>query len=367
MTKTKTIDRRAKFDFVRYSNCWEDPLLLLGALPEGAKCLSIASAGDNSFMLLSGGARSVTAFDLNPVQLALCELKKAAIYALSYEELIAFLGFAAMPGEWRLAAYRDKLRPIMPSYAAALCDARPGPIAAGVVDCGKFESYFRIFSRRVLPLAHSKREVAEIFTPRTPEGRADFFDKVWANLRYRLLFKLFFNRFVMGRLGRDPEFFRYVDKMVISKEIWGRAERAMKDLTTEDNPYMRYVFTGSFSPVLPDYVLPGNYGIIRERLDRIRFVKATPDELAGGEGDFDFFNLSDIFEYMGRDVFEETARTLRHLASPGAVFAYYNMLLPRDLTEAVPGLEPRAALADRLFARNRAFFYGAYHVDTLSS
>ena len=37
MTKTKTIDRRAKFDFVRYSNCWEDPLLLLGAMPERAK------------------------------------------------------------------------------------------------------------------------------------------------------------------------------------------------------------------------------------------------------------------------------------------------------------------------------------------
>ena len=69
MSTAQAVEDRAKFDFVRYANCWEDPLLLLGAMPPRARCLSIASAGDNSFSLLCGGAASVTAFDLNRAQL----------------------------------------------------------------------------------------------------------------------------------------------------------------------------------------------------------------------------------------------------------------------------------------------------------
>ena len=37
MSKAQAIQDRAKFDFVRYANCWEDPLLLLGAMPARAK------------------------------------------------------------------------------------------------------------------------------------------------------------------------------------------------------------------------------------------------------------------------------------------------------------------------------------------
>ena len=36
MSKAQAIQDRAKFDFVRYANCWEDPLLLLGAMPARA-------------------------------------------------------------------------------------------------------------------------------------------------------------------------------------------------------------------------------------------------------------------------------------------------------------------------------------------
>ena len=55
----KAIQDRAKFDVIRYANCWEDPRLLLGVLPPKARCLSIASAGDNSFSLLCGDAQAL--------------------------------------------------------------------------------------------------------------------------------------------------------------------------------------------------------------------------------------------------------------------------------------------------------------------
>lgn len=364
MNDSAAIDLRARFDFIRYANCWEDPQLLLGALPPGARCLSIASAGDNSFSLLAGGASSVTAFDINPAQLALCELKKAAFATLSHEAFLRFLGFLPAQGDERLALYRNRIRPLLPEFVAASFDANPGVVAAGVVDGGKFESYFRLFRRRILPLAHSRRECAELLNRKSDGERRRFFYKTWANLRYRLLFKIFFSRFVMGRLGRDPEFFRYVKTSSISKDIWKRAERAMTELPTNDNPYLRYIISGSFLPTLPHYARPEHFEAIRSRLDRIRFVRASPGDL-GREGDgFAFFNLSDIFEYMGRELFADTARTLLALAAPGAVFAYFNMMLPRDLADALPeSFLPDSNLAGDLFSRNQAFFYGAFHVD----
>ncbi len=62
------IRERAKFDFIRYANCWEDADILRDALcvRPGDSCLSIASSGDNSLSLLADAPRLVVAFDLNP-------------------------------------------------------------------------------------------------------------------------------------------------------------------------------------------------------------------------------------------------------------------------------------------------------------
>jgi S-adenosylmethionine-diacylglycerol 3-amino-3-carboxypropyl transferase len=87
------IEERARFDLVRYANVWEDAEVLCPALAPapGRRMLSIASAGDNAFALLAAGAEVVAA-DLSPAQLALVELKRAAIRRLGYEEALAFLG-----------------------------------------------------------------------------------------------------------------------------------------------------------------------------------------------------------------------------------------------------------------------------------
>jgi len=368
MSTAQAVEDRAKFDFVRYANCWEDPRLLLGVLPPAARCLSIASAGDNSFSLLCGDVDSVTAFDLNSAQLDLCALKAAAFRTLEHPEFLRFLGFATASGDDRIALYRDKVRAALAPSAAARYDADQSTIAGGVVDAGKFESYFRIFANRILPLTHTMSERRELLRAKSLDERRAFFRDTWANRRYRLLFKLFFNRWVMGRFGRDPEFFRYVRKVAISGEIWKRAERAMSDMPTDDNPYLRYIILGTFDGVLPHYARPENFENIRSRLDRIRFVQGAPSQLAREKGGYTFFNLSDIFEYMGPDLFRSTVGELTSRAAPGAVFAYYNMMLPRRLTEVDAARFARDdARADALFAGNQAFFYGAYHVDVFHS
>jgi Protein of unknown function (DUF3419) len=98
------IEERARFDLVRYANVWEDAETMRAALAPapGKRMLSIASAGDNAFVLLAAGAEVVAA-DLSPAQLALVELKRAAIRRLGYEETLAFLG--VRQGEDRRSVY----------------------------------------------------------------------------------------------------------------------------------------------------------------------------------------------------------------------------------------------------------------------
>src|SRR6185436_19732 len=87
------IDARARFDIIRYANSWEDADVLCAALrpAPGKRMLAIASAGDNAFALLAAGAEVVAA-DLSAAQLALVELKRAAIRQLDDDALLHFLG-----------------------------------------------------------------------------------------------------------------------------------------------------------------------------------------------------------------------------------------------------------------------------------
>lgn len=82
---------RADFSGIRYAQCWEDADILLEALQPGPgkRCLSIASAGDNTLALLSCDPESVLAIDLSPAQLHCLELRVAAYRTLQHQELLA--------------------------------------------------------------------------------------------------------------------------------------------------------------------------------------------------------------------------------------------------------------------------------------
>jgi S-adenosylmethionine-diacylglycerol 3-amino-3-carboxypropyl transferase len=356
----QAIEERARFDRVRYANGWEDPELLLRGLEPraGARVLSIAAAGDNSFTLLAAGAE-VVAVDVSAAQLALVELKASAVRELPHAETLAFLG---VRGETDRRLIYRRLRPDLSPAARAFWDRRPGEVAAGVAHAGKFESYFRLFRRRVLPLVHRRRRVEELLEPRDSDGRRAFYAERWDTWRWRLLFRAFFSRTLMGRLGRDPEFFRYVEGSVADR-ILERARYALTELPVADNPYIEYILRGRFERTLPPWLAPERYQPLRAGLGRLTLHHGPVEEAAEvhRSAGFDGFNLSDIFEYLDAATCESVYRRLAACAAPGARFAYWNLLVPRrrpeSLASRVRGLEDRAA---ELFRRDRAFFYSRF-------
>ncbi|MFN0130380.1 MAG: DUF3419 family protein [Verrucomicrobiales bacterium] len=355
---------RADFSILRYAQCWEDADILLEALDvrPGAVCLSIASAGDNALALLARQPARVVAVDLSPAQLACLELRVSAFRCLDHAGLLELVG--SRPSARRRELYA-RCRPSLAPATRAFWDGRVADIDRGIGGAGKFEHYFQTFRDRVLPLVHSRAQVDRLLAGGTVEARSSFYRDEWNTWRWQLMFRLFFSRFVMGRMGRDPSFFRFVEGSVASR-ILTRAEHALTALDTAANPYLQWILTGRHLTALPFALREENFDAIRSHLDRLEwhrepleaFLKRTPPAT------FDACNLSDIFEYISEPSFHRLLGQIVQSARPGARLAYWNTLADRRRPESMAdALRPLPDLSRRLLAQDKAFFYCAFHVE----
>lgn len=357
---------KADFTGIRYAQCWEDADILLEALDiqPNDVCLSIASAGDNALAMLSKGPARVVALDLSPAQLACVELRVAAYRELSHAELLMLIG--SRPSQERDTLYR-RCRTQLSADAREFWDSHTAEIAEGIGSAGKFERYFDLFRRRVLPLVHRGREVNALLRGGTLPERQEFYARRWDTLRWRFLFRLFFSRFVMGRMGRDPSFFNYVQGSVADR-ILERTRHALTMLDPAGNPYLQWILTGRHTTALPYALRPENFASIRANLDRLEWHCRPIEDFLAGEGPaaIDRYNLSDIFEYMSEDNYHRLLDRLVAAGRPRGRLAYWNMLVPRSRPQSMAHqLRPLNDLAERLFVQDKAFFYSRFVVEEI--
>ena len=358
------VSSHADFTIIRYAQVWEDADVLLEGLSIGPddECVSIASAGDNALAMLAKGPRRVVALDLSSAQLACLELRVAAFRRLAHREILELVG--SVPSDRRLDLYQTVRTELAPA-TRAFWDSRSDAIARGIGHPGKFENYFRLFRDRALPLIHARKTVAALLDSRDLSARRAFYDRTWNSWRWRLLFKIFFSRTAMGRLGRDPSFFRYVDGSVADR-ILDRTRHALTELDPHRNPYLQWILTGRHPTALPFYLREENFAAIRAGLDRLEWHQSSLEDYLAREepGRFSKFNLSDIFEYMSEENTAALLRTIAVSARSGGRLAYWNMLAPRSAPEALRDrLQPLPDLSRRLHLADKAFFYSAFVVE----
>ena len=357
---------RADFSLIRYAQCWEDADILLEALDvqPGDVCLSIASAGDNALSLLARQPERVIVVDMNPAQLACLELRVAAYRELDHAGLLELIG--SVPGGGREALYR-RCRPALSPAARTFWDARPQAIARGIGAAGKFERYFETFRRRMLPLVLSRKRIEQLLRGGSLVEREAFYKHQLDSWRWQLIFRVFFSRYVMGRMGRDPSFFRYVEGSV-SGRILSRAQHALTALDPADNPYLQWILTGRHTTALPFALRPENFEVIRANLDRLewhcqpleRFLDSVDEQT------FDAFNLSDIFEYISQENYHRLLGQLIRSGRSGARLAYWNTLADRHRPDSMADrLRSLDALSRSLHAKDKAFFYCAFIVEEI--
>lgn len=355
------------FSEIRYAQCWEDADVLLRALQvePGDTCLSIASAGDNTLSLLTGRPRRVIALDLSPAQLACLELRVAAYRSLTHPQLLELIGSTVSD---RRAEHYQRCRPHLSAEARDFWDRRPELIASGIGSGGRFERYFRSFRRYVMPLIHSRRTIERLLAGGDRAHRQAFYENVWNNRRWRALFRLFFSRRVMGRLGRSPAFFRYVEGSV-AERILERTRHALVELDPAANPYLQWILCGRHATAWPHPLRPENFELIRDHLDRLEWhCTSIEDFLSGYHGPpIRRFNLSDVFEYVSPQSHQRTLQSILAASTPGARLAYWNMLVPRSGSDSLADrLRPLTELADTLHCEDKAFFYSRFIVEEVT-
>jgi S-adenosylmethionine-diacylglycerol 3-amino-3-carboxypropyl transferase len=357
---------RADFSIIRYAQVWEDADVLLDGLDvrPGNVCLSIASAGDNALSMLTRSPKKVIALDLNPAQIACLELRVAAYRRLQHGELLELSG--SRPSNRRVSLYRY-CREDLSEAARQFWDARLREVAGGIGSAGKFERYFALFRRRVLPWVHSRRTVNQLLAGGPIERRRRFYRNHWETWRWRAMFKLFFSRLVMGRLGRDPAFFQYVEGDVGTR-ILARSRHALAELDPAANPYLQWILTGAHVTALPHALREENFDPIRQNLDRLEWRLSTIEEyLSTAAEPIDCYNISDIFEYMSEANYHSLLKRLVAAARPGARLLYWNMLVPRSRPATMAdALEPLEQRAKELHLRDKAFFYSRLVIERVT-
>jgi S-adenosylmethionine-diacylglycerol 3-amino-3-carboxypropyl transferase len=364
---TAEIGRRADFSRLRYAMCWEDADVLLAALTPQRhhRLLSIASAGDNTLSLLAQSPARVVAVDLSAVQIAALELRVAAYRLLDYPAVMELLGVS--PSERRLDLY-SRCRPSLSPTSQSYWDAHLNSIRTGIISQGRFERYLRTFSRYLLPLIHSARTRKALMQPRNLVARCKFYTEEWDTWRWRLLFRIFFSRWLMGRLGRDPAFFRYAEGDVATNTL-NRTRDALTVLEPARNPYLQWILHGRFDTALPHAFRPENFQAIRSNLKKLEWHTVALEEyLTGTKASyFDGFNLSNIFEYMSQTAYHETLEAILRVARPKARLVYWNLLAPRQRPiDMADRLVPLQNLAAMLHRRDQAFFYSALVIEEVA-
>lgn len=353
------------FNLIRYANCWEDADILSEALdiPKGKRILSIASAGDNSFSLLLKEPELIVAVDVSEVQLFLVELKKACIKHLSQPDTLRFLGFTESTDRKLLF---ERIRHSLSHEALEHWQKNFAQIEEGVIHQGKFERYFQLFVRKILSWIHSRKTIAALFKEKSAEEQKAFYRNTWNSWRWRLLFKIFFSRWVMGKFGRDPEFLKQVS-VNVSDYIFSRAERELSGTQLFRNFILRYNLTAAFGNLLPHYLQPQHYERIKAQIDRITVHRGFAEDAINTYGNFDAMNLSNIFEYLDATQFTKLAGKLHAGLKPGGRLAYWNLMVDRRISALFPeSLEHLTALSETLKSKDKGFFYSNFIVERKS-
>lgn len=352
---------------INYAQCWEDEGLLLEALDikPGDRVVSIASAGDNSIALALAGAGEVLAVDLSFPQLALTELKLAG-GELLYEEYLQVLGLLS---EGRRVFLYHKLREHLGEQSRAFWDQNEDLIRQGLLGQGRFERYLATFRKRVLPLVHGKQDVRELLELQDLDEQRRFYDERWDGRRWRAIFRLFFSQAVMQRLGRDPAQFAHVHGPV-SEAILSRTRHALTEVPVGENFYLEWLLTGTYGDLERShaYLSRAGHARLKELRPRVKLLHQDLESTLADlpENSVDAFNFSNLFEYVSQEHYEAMLELAIRAGKPGARLAYWNLLVPRACPERLQHQVACDARRDQdMLERDRAFFYQAFHVETL--
>lgn len=352
-------------EIINYSQCWEDTEILLEALKISNDdiVLSITSGGDNTITLLLCNPIRITSIDLIPGQNHLLELKLAAAKALNYKDYLSFLGVRDSSNRNNLFL---RVKPHLTTKASLFWNNHYTAIEKGVLNSGRFEKFLNLFRKYLLPLVHSNKIVTQFIEISSLEEQRKFYKKYWNTKRWRIYFRLATSSYVLKYLARQRGMYKYTKMKIVSSDYLKRLDSNLFNVPISDNYFLHYCLTGRFTKVLPPYLQEKVHTLLRKNKisnlsivssDILTHLKSAPDN------SYTKFNLSDIFEALSDEEANSIWEEIIRVSKNGATVVYWDNLLPRPVPPGFSGIvKVEKQLQEKLFQKDRVFFYGGLHI-----
>jgi len=364
MEKIKSvIDKSFSREIINYSMVWEDPNLLIQSLPslQRTNILTISSAGDNALSLLAKPHSNVTAVDMSEPQNHLLRLKKILIQNVTHAEYLNFFGYQKVSENERIRIYdsiKSKLEPSCKEY----WNAQVNLIKSGIIHCGRLESYFNKFQEHGIQKIFSQEDLKLLIENSDLGIQRSIIKEKTSELESFI--SNFFNQKSFSAEGRSEAQYKYVNKSVsIESHIAQRTFNALQNHLISENSYLHYIFTKEFSyKNLPDHLQLETFKKIQKNINNLTVITADLEAvISRQETKFDFFNLSDVFEYVSEQHFEEMLSLISLNSSPLAKICYWSLFVDRQPSPN-SSWEQNKVLSESLHKKDRVWFYKNFNV-----
>jgi len=350
---------------IRYSQVWEDASVLCTGLDinESDHVLSIGSAGCNALAMLIHGAKTVTAVDLNPAQIALVSLKKHAIKGCSLEEYRSLLGVAH--DHEPLVIYQ-KIRPQLSSEVQNFWDDNSALIKFGIIHVGKLDRYFRVFQEKFIKKMVPPDALKAYLQSADRTQQEEFFETYFTHPKFVQAFQHYTGKEMIASSGRDPAQFAFVTQENTGVYFYERFRYVCTQIPARDNFYLHYLLDGKYTTLFPPQYNPQNFALLKERIDSLDIRHEGIGETINAypKGHFSKANLSDLFEYLSEEDTQSLISTLVHHMRKNGRLAYWNLLVARSADAAI-SVQSHTEQADALHQEDRCFFYSRFIIEEI--
>lgn len=357
----KEKDQVALFKLV-FTHNWEDPECDQAALKikSNDAVLAITSGGCNVLGFLLFDPEVIYSLDINPAQSYLLELKIAAIKCLEFDEFISFAGLKEHKN--RVELY-SRIKPFLSKEAATFWDHQDKILTDGFVMNGKYERFIRL-AGKFLNLLQGKKRVLGLFSEKTKEEQALYFDKVWNTKRFHYLFKILFNKRMLAKRGLVADYFHFDDgSKSFAESFYNRSRKAFRDIPVKGNYFVSLYLLGKYSNdnEVPGYLKRENFELIKLRVDRIKIITADAqgwlDSMPAES--INCFALSNICELMSEKDTHRLFSAVSETARKNSRIIFRNLMIPREVPEDLrSSIVKDEALSKAIQFNDRSFVYG---------
>lgn len=344
-----------------FTQNWEDPICDHSALKitSGDVVMAITSGGCNVLGFLEFDPKEIHSIDINAAQSFLLELKICAIQFLTFEQFLFFAGIHE--GLNRVMLF-ETFESHLSGEAQQFWKKNKHLLEKGFLMNGKYDRFVR-FAGKFLTLLQGKKRIDGLFEDKSLASQKEYYDTIWNTKRYRAIYKLLFNKYILARKGLSADYFHFDDgSSSFAESFYNRAKNAFRDLPIKNNYFLSLYVRGRYANAneVPEYLKEAPFHKIKPKLDRIHLhtIEAQNWIDTMEDNSIDCFALSNICELMSASETERLFQSVYRTAKPFARLIFRNLMVPREVPKSLRDvIRKDQSLTTHLQKTDRSFVY----------